>query len=424
MSINLRHLTKGVFWYYFEQLFRSFGVVVVSIYVARYLQPEKFGLLSYSLVFTAIFMGVARLGMDSILIREVGNAVTVKEKGEIITTSFLMMFFSALLCIGMVFISAYILNGWGVMLGYIMFISMGMIFQSFLVVDYWCKAEGVPVYTAMALSLAHLVNAAIKVILVLNNSEFIYFIVAHALEMLVIAIFMLIVLVRRRAFMPLSMPRLELVKPLLATVWPLVLSAVAIVLYMRIDQIFIAKMLGEHHLGVYAAATRLYEGCVMIFAVFAAAILPMLVKFKSEGREIYEAALLKLFKIGFWGGVLVSVLLWFLSDYLIYYLFGPAYSEASEVLSVLALSISFATLGSLTARYLLLEGWGRKIAVRTLVALLVNVVLNLILIPSYGLVGAAVATLSCIVISNFLIDFCDRDLRFLLKIKMASIRLL
>lgn len=421
MSINLNLLTKGVFWYYFEQLFRSFGVVVVSIYVARYLQPEKFGLLSYSLVFTAIFMGVARLGMDSILIREIGNAVTIKEKGEIITTSFLMMFVSALLCIGMVFISAYVLNGWGVILGYIMLISMGMIFQSFLVVDYWCKAEGVPVYTAMALSLSHLVNATIKVILVLNNSEFFYFIVAHALEMLVIAVFMLIVLVRRRAFMPLSMPRIELVKPLLATVWPLVLSAVAIVLYMRVDQVFIAKMLGEQHLGVYAAATRLYEGCVMIFAVFSAAILPILVKFKSEGREIYEAALLKLFKIGFWGGVLVSVLLYVSSDYIIYYLFGPAYSEASEVLSVLALSISFTALGSLTARYLLLEGWGGKIAVRTLVALLVNVVLNLILIPSYGLVGAAVATLSCIVISNFLIDFFDFGLRGLLTIKLKAI---
>lgn len=421
MPIGLRVLARGVFWYYFEQLFRSFGVLVVSIYVARYLQPEKFGLLSYSLVFTAVFMGVARLGMDSILIKEVGKADSVQEKGEIVTTAFLMMVVSALLCIGMVFVSAYALNGWGVMLGYVMLISMGMIFQSFLVVDYWCKAEGTPIYTAMALSLSHVVNAAIKVILVLNNSEFFYFIVAHALEMLVIAVFMSVVLVKRRLLMPLSLPKNSRVKPLLRLAGPLVVSSVAIVLYMRVDQVFIAKMLGEHHLGVYAAATRLYEACVMVFAIFAAAILPMLVKLKSEGVETYEQALLKLFKIAFWVGVAVGVGLYVLSGSLIYYLFGEAYAEASSVLRVLALSISFTALGSLTARYLLLEGWGGKIAIRTMVALIVNVVLNVVLIPVYGVQGAAFATVICIVVSNFLIDFFDKELRFLLRVKLASI---
>ena len=56
-----------------EQFFRISAGVLVGIWVARYLGPEKFGLLSYVLAFTAIFSGTARLGLDGIMVRELVN---------------------------------------------------------------------------------------------------------------------------------------------------------------------------------------------------------------------------------------------------------------------------------------------------------------------------------------------------------------
>ena len=57
-------------WLLGERILRMAISLFVGIYVARYLGPERFGLLSYALSFVWLFSSLASFGLDDILVRE------------------------------------------------------------------------------------------------------------------------------------------------------------------------------------------------------------------------------------------------------------------------------------------------------------------------------------------------------------------
>ena len=57
-------------WLLMERIVRMIVALFVGVYIARYLGPERFGLLSYANSFVGLFLALATLGIDSIVIRE------------------------------------------------------------------------------------------------------------------------------------------------------------------------------------------------------------------------------------------------------------------------------------------------------------------------------------------------------------------
>ena len=57
-------------WLMAERILRMTVALFVGVYVARYLGPERFGLLSYANSFVGLFLALATLGIESIVIRE------------------------------------------------------------------------------------------------------------------------------------------------------------------------------------------------------------------------------------------------------------------------------------------------------------------------------------------------------------------
>jgi len=96
--------------------------------------------------------------------------------------------------------------------------------------------------------------------------------------------------------------------------------------------------------------------------------------------------------------------------------FGLEYKAALTALLILSLGAPLIAVRVVTVRYLTVEGFEKKIASRTVVALGLSVVLNYILIPEFGVVGAAVSTVSALFYSAYLANFLDADLFCLRKI--------
>lgn len=61
---------KNTSWLFGEKILRMIMALFVGVWVARYLGPEKFGLLSYAQSFVALFSVVASLGLDGLVVRE------------------------------------------------------------------------------------------------------------------------------------------------------------------------------------------------------------------------------------------------------------------------------------------------------------------------------------------------------------------
>jgi O-antigen/teichoic acid export membrane protein len=98
----------------------------------------------------------------------------------------------------------------------------------------------------------------------------------------------------------------------------------------------------------------------------------------------------------------VAIVITFASP-LIYKLFKPEYAYAAPVLSVHIWSGVFVFLGAASGQYLIAENYNKLTFVRTGFGAIVNILLNLLLIPKMGMMGAAIATLAAYASATFFI---------------------
>ncbi len=412
---------KNSSWMLSEYLLRVISAVFVTVYVARYIGPESFGVLSYALAIVSVFMALSRLGMDSILVRELSK--NRDNTPVILGTAFWLMFVFAIVSYVVLWFITQLVEDDPEIRLYIWIIASGIISQVFFVVDYSFQSQVQAKYSSIAKSVALGISSLFKVYLVYLEVDLLILTIAFALDFALIALFLLITHGLKQQ--PNFFIRFDksYVKPLLKSSWPMVLSALAIVLYMRVDQIMIKSMLGVYDLGLYSAATRIYEGWIMIFSIISASLLPVLVKLKASTPEQYEKKLSQMFSFMFWSAAVGAIFSTLFGYEIIFLAFGAEFVEPKTVFVfvIIMWSASFAAIGSLTARYLTVEGMEKKIAFRTFIALVINIILNMLLIPQYGIEGAAISTLIAIVSGNYIVNYLDKELKALVVISNKGI---
>lgn len=402
-----------------EQLLRILTGVFVGIYIARYLGPEQFGVLSYVLALAAFILAVARLGMDAVLVREL---VDMHDKqNQLMGTAFWLMVSAALAC--------YLLTGLGIwyidevshIKIYAWIVSASAFFTSFLMIDYFFQSQLKAKYSAICKTLTLLLMSVVKLGLIFAGAELFWFVLASLMDHVVLAVLLLLVLHKTHDVSFLKYFNWHDAQSMLRSAWPMVLTAVAALIYMRIDQVMIRNMLSLHEVGIYSAAVKIYESWIVLPYVITTSLLPAIVRLKQGDEENYQQRLTQLFRLLVWMSVAAAIVVFLISEPLMVIAFGEAYRASASVVNIVMWTAVFASVGSVSARYFNVERMERKIALRTVLAALLNVGLNFVLIPIYGIKGAAMATLACTFFANYLMDWFDKDLRTLLKIKHRAL---
>ena len=134
--------------------------------------------------------------------------------------------------------------------------------------------------------------------------------------------------------------------------WPLILQGVAVMLYMRIDQIMIKEMLGEREVGLYSAAVRLSEAWYFVPAIITTSLFPAIVNAKKTSKDLYHARLQRLYTTLVWLAIAIAALMTFLSDWLITLLYGEAYKDAGRVLIIHIWAGVFVSIGVASGSWL------------------------------------------------------------------------
>jgi PST family polysaccharide transporter len=186
---------------------------------------------------------------------------------------------------------------------------------------------------------------------------------------------------------------LSTVRSLLKESWPFLLSSLAVMIYMRIDQIMLASAVGSYEVGLYSAALRLSEIWYVIPMAIVGSVAPSLTATHGQSRAVYYGRLQRLFTSLVKLAYLVAVPMSLLSTPLIVLLFGPQYAGAGPVLAIHIWTAVFVFIGVATGPWIINEGLGRIQFYRTVIGAITNILLNLYLIPKYGAIGAAIATL-------------------------------
>ena len=408
-------------WMLVEHLAKVISGIFVGIYVARYLGPEYFGVLSYSLAMIAVLFGVAKLGMEPIIVRELTLS---PEKYSVImgTALSILLVFSLLSYLALVLL-LYSIESYETFL-YTSLIGAGIFFQSFLIIAYSFQAKLQAKYSSIAKSIALSLSGGIKIYLELTSSELIWFVYAYALDTVILGLSLFFA--HRLLKEPLFIGSFDksLVKPFLSSSIPMTLAAISYVLYARVDQFMIQALLGFESLGVYSAAIKLYEGWVLLPYLIIMSLLPALVKAEKICRSDFEKKMIYLIALVFWVSAVVFFITYLNSDLIVWLTFGEAFSDSASVLAILIAAGIFTSLGTITARYLNVIKKEKKITWITLSALFINVGLNYWFIPIWGIEGAAYATLLSMFFAFYLYDMFDPDLRHLFRLKNKGILLI
>ncbi|WP_067585745.1 flippase [Endozoicomonas ascidiicola] len=387
---NLIKIIDNIGWLFFDKILRMGVGLLVGVWVARYLGPEQFGLYSFATAFIGLFGAVAGLGLQSIVVRDIVRDPACKE--ETLGTAAILQFFGGLIAYGLIIATIFYLRPDDTMAKILVAIlGSTMLFKIGDIATYWFESQVQSKYIVWVQNGCFLIFAAVKVTLILNQAPLMAFAWCFMAEALLVSLLMLAVFNRKISIRKLQYS-LARTKQLLSDSWPLLLSGVAVVVYMRIDQIMLGQMMGDEAVGIYTAATRISEVWYFIPITIVTSVFPAILEAKKRSEEEYYRRLQQLYDLMVWLSVGVAIPMTFLSAAIVDLLFGENYSASAVVLSIHIWASVFVFLGVASGKWYLAESRQILAFQRTALGAVSNVIFNCILIPSFGAVGAAVAT--------------------------------
>jgi PST family polysaccharide transporter len=402
LSPNFRKVIANIFWLMADNVLRLGIGLVVGVWVARYLGPQQFGLLNYSVAFVGLFSVFAKLGLDSIAIRELVR--NVASGNEILGTTFILKLvggiISFLLAIATILL---IRTDDPESLWVTGIIALSLIFQIFDGINLWFQSQVQSKYVVYAKNGAYILANAIKILLIQAKAPLIFFAVITLGEVVFSALGLVIVYRLTGHLFKTWKFNFPLARDLLKESWPNILTGFSIAIYMRVDQLMLGSMIGDEAVGIYSVGVRLAEIWYFVPVAISSSVNPAIIRAKQEGEESYYRRIQKALNIVVVLGYALGIGTAFLAKPIITLLYGAKFIDASAVLSIYIWAGVFVSLGLIRAIWITTEGMFRFGSLTTFMGAGMNILLNFLLIPRYEGTGAAIATVISYGFSDYLV---------------------
>jgi O-antigen/teichoic acid export membrane protein len=403
---GFRRYFANTSWLFAEQILRMIAGFLVGVWIARYLGPEKYGIFSYALAFVSLFQGIAKLGLDGIVVRDI---VKEPEKTNIyLGTAFWLKLAAGIFTFFLIHIISWFTADTLQTFLFINIIAAGIIFQSFEVIDFYYQATVQAKYISIRKIIQLVLSSLIKIYLVLIKADLIWFVWVTLFDAVSMAIFSLLVYKKQKQPEFLKSFDKNLAKKIIKDSFPLLLSSIAIMIYMRIDQVMIKNTLGDKEVGLYSAAVRLVEMWYFIPMIITSSLFPAIVNAKKVSEELYYHRLNLLFAFLIFVSLFISLFTVFYSKDIIRLIYSETYLESSSVLSILIWATIFASINVSTGRWIITENLEKLSFYRAILGAIMNVILNILLIPTMQIKGAALATVVSYAVAAYLYFFFNK----------------
>jgi PST family polysaccharide transporter len=391
-------------WLFADRILRMGVGLFVGVWIARYLGPEQFGLWNYAIAFTALFGAFATLGLDNIVVRELVK--TPARQNELLGSAFALKLIGGTIALLITLLAISLVRSGETLTLWLVGISAaGFVFQSVNVIGFYFQSEVQSRYTVYAANGAFILMTMVKIALLLSAAPLIAFAWAGLGEVILTAYFLTLVYRANHHRMREWRYEGSVARELMSNSWPLILSSISIMIYMRIDQIMIGQMLGDKEVGLFSAAVKVSEIWYFVPIAIVSSVFPAVIESKQQSTSLYRARLQTLFTMMAWLGIGVAIFMTFASEFIVTSLFGRAYIPSATVLVIHVWSGVFVALGVASGSCLTVENLQKYSFFRTLNGGIANVVLNLIFIPRYGINAAAAATVVSYAFSVFSVGF-------------------
>ena len=384
-------IITNVFWAVTGKVVTLLSTLVVGIFVARYLGPEQYGLMNYVISIVTLFTVFATFGTTEIIIRELAK----KEISKDIILGSAFMVRIGLAIVTFLAIGIYLLFGnesteTNIM---ILIYATSIFFSSFDVIRFYFTSIIENEYVVKSEIFRTVIGALIKIVLLLCKAPLIAFVIALAFDFLLLASGYIIAYRRKvNSLYKWSVDKI-FIKKLLSTSFPLLISSAAMIIYQRIDQVMIAKMMNNEAVGYFSTAASFIGIITFIPTIMIQTTSPLLVDFWKNNKARYEKESQRVMNITTWATMFISVLISLLSYPIIRYTYGTEYLESIPVLRILSFKAVGVALITLGGQLTIIENIHKWAFIRNILSCVVCIICNYYFIPRWGLIGTAWATI-------------------------------
>ena len=392
-SDGFQKYLKNTTWMLGEKVGTLAVSFLVSVYVFRYLGEANVGILGYTQAVGTFFVILSALGLDKIVTRNIVSHP--EDTNKILGTAFILKLATALA--GLVLVLPIVLIAVGanqvesIMMGIIVATT---IFHSMKVIDFYYNSQVMSRFAVRMRLVQFVVITAAKLIFITMGRSVEWFAGVILIGDIVLAAGYLFSYQRLHGNVFQWRFDWGYAKELLKDSWPLVLSGFVIVVYMKMDQVMIKLILQDDAAnGIYYTAVRLSEIWYFIPTVIASSLFPAIVNSRSKDYKLYMNRVQSLFDMMVFLSLCLAIPVTLLGDWIIEFLYDGKFQGAGTVLKIHVWASIFVFLGVASTQWLLAENLQRIALYRSILGAFVNIGLNFILIPEFGVKGAAMATL-------------------------------
>jgi O-antigen/teichoic acid export membrane protein len=414
---TLSHFLKNFSWMMFENIVKVLVGLFVTIYVIRYLGAKDFGLLSYTLSIVGVLYPFSTLGIDAILFR---NIIKDKEsERDLIHTARLLRFIASIVIVILATASIYLYseNIDFIIIGTILL--FGLIVDSFEVYKAYFSAIVKTKYIAISSINSIVIASLLKIVFVLLKLNVIWFAMVFVIQK-IINISILKYFYGKERGISKSKYDNKIAKNMLLDSWPLIFTSFSGLLYMSTDQILIEYFLDFEQVGLYATAVKLIIFIYVIPSVISNIIYPKIIEMH---KKLSKSQFIKKLNLIYFLNLLIalSILIFFMlfGEWIILTLFGEGFKSSVEVLFIYSFGLVFVFFSANNNKLLMMDNLQKLMLGRNVFGLILNIILNIILIPKYGINGAAFAT----VLTEIFILFSyglNKKTRYIMYLQLRS----
>lgn len=415
MKAENKSITTNSIFYVIYNLLNVIFPLLTGIYVARILLPENIGQVEIARNYAQYFLILSFLGIPTYGIREVSKRRNNREELSKLYSE-LMVFnsISTLLCSIVFYFSVLVIPHYSEIKILCFIAGLSIILNLF---NHEWLFSGLEEFKFISLrNIAFKVLCFIALVLFVRDTDDL---IAYAF----ISIFgtagnYLLNIIKARKIVDFSFKNISL-KEHLKPVFMLLAVNVAIEIYSLVDITMLGFLCDEQTVTFYSYGMRIFRIFLSIVNSFTMVLVPRLALYYKENKqEEFNSILSKTFRVILLISIPMVIGIFFVSTFVITFLYGDTYSLSASVLKILSMILVISPIGYLLgSRILLVTGNENKMIIPVACGAVTNVIINYLLIPIYGAIGAAIASVigEIVVMTVFILFGCS-------KYKLINIR--
>lgn len=399
---------KNAAWIIGCRIIQAVLGLIVTMLSARYLGPSGYGLLNYAASLVAFFVPVMQLGLNGTLVQEIIS--DPENEGEIMGTALCLTFLSGIACIlGLGAFSVFMNRGEPQTILVCVLYSLLLVFQALEMIQYWFQAKLLSKYTSITILIAYIIISAYRITLLVTGCSIYWYAVSQALDFAIIAV-VLLVIYRRLSEQPLAISWNRAVKMLNRSKY-YIISGMMITVFAQTDRVMLKLMLNEEAVGYYSAAASCASLTTFVFVAIIDSARPSILEGKKLSAHAFHQRMKLLYAVIIGLAMLQSAVVCILANFVIDVLYGTEYVEAVDALRIIVWYTTFSYLGAVRDIWILAEGLQKLLWIINLSGAAANVIMNAVLIPLWGVNGAAFASLVTQVFTNVIMGWIMKPIR-------------